>query len=223
MASSSAFSSLIQLKIRLLGISPMVWRRVLVPSGMSLRELHGVVQVAMGWKGFHLFEFGVRAVRYGAFELCAESPDCSLSRFGFHANDRFSYTYDMVAWWEHEVRIEKLADADPGKPCPPCTGGAGTCPPEDCGGVREYLARRDEAQGYDAWKDVGVIADFVTELIDARDAGVSSDDLSMQDICPTLDRMAAHEPYLETQFSRRAVNQAFREGRHRKLMWQQIM
>ena len=29
----------------------MVWRRVLVPSSFTLRELHGVIQVAMGGEG----------------------------------------------------------------------------------------------------------------------------------------------------------------------------
>jgi hypothetical protein len=32
----------------LVGISPMVWRRVVVPMGCTLRELHGVFQIAMG-------------------------------------------------------------------------------------------------------------------------------------------------------------------------------
>ncbi len=52
-----------QLKIRLLGISPMIWRRVLVLSSTTLRELHGILQVAMGWEGIHLFLFDVYAVR----------------------------------------------------------------------------------------------------------------------------------------------------------------
>ena len=38
----SGSDEIIQLKIRLLGISPMIWRRVLVPASISLRELHGV-------------------------------------------------------------------------------------------------------------------------------------------------------------------------------------
>jgi len=42
---------IIQLKVRLLGISPMIWRRVMVPATMTLHELHGVLQVAMGWEG----------------------------------------------------------------------------------------------------------------------------------------------------------------------------
>ncbi len=37
-----------QVKVWLLGISPMVWRRVLVPDTCTLHELHGVIQVAMG-------------------------------------------------------------------------------------------------------------------------------------------------------------------------------
>lgn len=35
----------------------MVWRRLLVPAATSLRELHGIIQVAMGWEGIHLFQF----------------------------------------------------------------------------------------------------------------------------------------------------------------------
>ena len=40
----------------------MIWRRVLVPETMSLHELHGVLQVAMGWEAIHLFQFSVRGV-----------------------------------------------------------------------------------------------------------------------------------------------------------------
>ena len=54
--------AILQIKIRLLDISPMIWRRVLVPESVSLRELHGVVQLAMGWEGIHLFEFVLRGV-----------------------------------------------------------------------------------------------------------------------------------------------------------------
>ena len=43
-----------QFKVWLFGISPMVWRRLLVPDTCTLRELHGVIQVAMGWEGIHL-------------------------------------------------------------------------------------------------------------------------------------------------------------------------
>jgi hypothetical protein len=89
----AAPSEIIQLKVRLLGISPMIWRRILTPSTTALRELHGVLQLAMGWGGIHLFQFDIRAVQYGSFELFADSPDISLSKFGFRTGDRFSYVY----------------------------------------------------------------------------------------------------------------------------------
>jgi hypothetical protein len=41
-------AAILLVKFWLTGISPMVWRRVLVPTSFTLRELHGVIQVAMG-------------------------------------------------------------------------------------------------------------------------------------------------------------------------------
>ena len=68
-----------QVKGWLLGISPMVWRRVLVASTCTLRELHGIIQVAMGWESIHLHQFCLRAARYGSWELSASSPDVTLA------------------------------------------------------------------------------------------------------------------------------------------------
>jgi len=36
-------AEIVQIKVWLLGISPMVWRRVLVASTCTLHELHGVI------------------------------------------------------------------------------------------------------------------------------------------------------------------------------------
>ena len=77
--SATAAEAVLQIKVWLIGISPMVWRRVLVPAAFTLRELHGVIQVAMGWEGIHLFQFCLRAVRYGSSELSASSPDVTLA------------------------------------------------------------------------------------------------------------------------------------------------
>ena len=142
--------AILQLKVRLLGISPMIWRRVLVPESVSLCELHGVVQLAMGWEGIHLFEFAVRGVRYAGPDLSGMSTDVALSDFRFRRNARFRYVYDMFCEWEHEIRVEERLAVAPGKRYPRCVGGAGACPPEDCGGPDAYHARREEATGLDA-------------------------------------------------------------------------
>ena len=130
--------AILQLKVRLLGISPMIWRRVLVPESMSWRELHGVVQLAMGWEGIHLFEFAVRGVRYAGPDLCGASTDAALSHLRSRRNAKFRYVYDMFCEWEHEIRVEERLSADAGKRYPRCIGGAGACPPEDCGGPDAY-------------------------------------------------------------------------------------
>ena len=54
-----------------------------VPATFTLRELHGVIQVAMGWEGTHLFQFHLRAIRYGSWEVSAHSPEVTLESFAF--------------------------------------------------------------------------------------------------------------------------------------------
>ena len=98
---------IMQLKVRLLGISPMIWRRVVVPVSISLHELHGVLQVAMGWESIHLFAFDIYGVQYGSFELSIGSPRAPLTQFGFRKNDKLSCTYDMGDGWVHEIRVER--------------------------------------------------------------------------------------------------------------------
>ena len=129
MARPEESTRIVQLRARLLGISPMIWRRVLVPAFVSLHELHGILQVSMGWEGIHLYYFDIYAAHYGSFELSTESPDTALSRFRFREGGRFAYLYDMGDYWEHEVRVEKFLDRDSKKTYPVCTGGSGACPP----------------------------------------------------------------------------------------------
>ncbi|MYF88672.1 MAG: plasmid pRiA4b ORF-3 family protein, partial [Boseongicola sp. SB0676_bin_33] len=90
-------SAFLQLKVRLLGISPMIWRRVLVPDAMSLHELDGVLQVAMGWEAIHLFQFSVRCVVYAGPCLHGQPVDVPLSYFLFRRNAKFRYVFPVVA------------------------------------------------------------------------------------------------------------------------------
>lgn len=46
-----------QIRVTLQGMEPTVWRRLHVPSDVPLSGLHAVIQVAMGWEDFHLYEF----------------------------------------------------------------------------------------------------------------------------------------------------------------------
>ena len=106
MAAAEGGDAILQVKVWLVGISPMVWRRVLVPTTFTLRELHGVIQVVMGWEGIHLDDFHLRAARYGSWEAAASSPDVTLAALRFRKGARFIYEYDLNIPWRHEVRIE---------------------------------------------------------------------------------------------------------------------
>ena len=106
----------LQLKVRLLELSPMVWRRLLVPAAASMRELHGIIQVAMGWEGIHPFQFHPRAVRYGSPELSMSSPEAILESFRLRTGSRFVYEYDLNLPWRHEIRVERQRPYVPTEP-----------------------------------------------------------------------------------------------------------
>ena len=218
-----ARGEIVRLKVRLLGISPMIWRRVLVRASMTLRELHGVVQIAMGWESIHLFAFEIGAVQYGPFDLHMASANVAISQFDFRQNARFSYRYDMGDNWAHEVRVEGFATADPKQVYPVCTGGSGACPPEECGGPQGYLERRDEAGGYGAWRDMGVMVEWLDDILHRDIADKTVGEVATDDARMAMERMAARGPFLSDKFSRKLVNQAFRDGRHRDLMHQQFI
>jgi len=54
-----------QLKVTLLGSRPPIWRRVLVPSDLTLLKLHDVLQILMGWTDSHLHQFKAAGNFYG--------------------------------------------------------------------------------------------------------------------------------------------------------------
>ena len=52
-----------QLRVVLCGVSPLVWRRLLVVRATGLAELHDVLQTAFDWSGEHLHRFLIQLSR----------------------------------------------------------------------------------------------------------------------------------------------------------------
>jgi hypothetical protein len=135
-----------RLRISLKHTEPEIWRRIEVPAGMTLKELHTVIQSAMGWEDAHLFEFQVGRERVAGPGLgFGDSRSLSAGRvrladLAAHGVKRFIYVYDMGDGWEHAIKIEKLLPADPTKPYPRLIDCALRCPPEDVGGVPGFYA-----------------------------------------------------------------------------------
>jgi Plasmid pRiA4b ORF-3-like protein len=211
----------LQIKVWLVGISPMIWRRVLVPAAFSLRELHGVMQVAMGWEGIHLYQFCLRAARYGSWEVSASSPDVTLAALRFRKGARFVYEYDLNIPWRHEVRIEDRLEPEAEKAYPLCTGGSAACPPEDCGGPESFMAGRDDLLSFDALEDLETMATILQQVVLEDRPEVLDDQDARSELENAVERAKAREEARGRPFSRREVNASFRDGEHHNLMHQQ--
>lgn len=220
-AASPNAGPVLQLKVRLLKVSPMVWRRLLVPLDTTLHELHGILQVALGWEGIHLFQFRLRAVRYGSPELSAFSPAVTLAGFRLRTGSRFTYAYDLNIPWRHGIRVERQLERDARKPYPICLDGHGDCPAEDCGGPAGYLARQHEAVGFGAMGDLDTMTEVLAEVLRTRTTAALDDPDTRWAFEAALERMQERESFLPVPFSRRAVNGRLRRGEHLGLMHQQ--
>jgi len=133
-----------QLKVTLKDVRPPIWRRILVPSDMTLARLHDVIQIAMGWTDSHLHMFVAGHTQYGVPDPDDHLPVWSDRRTRLfevleEPKDRIRYDYDFGDGWEHDVVLEKVLPAEAAAAKPVCTAGKRACPPEDCGGIYGYV------------------------------------------------------------------------------------
>lgn len=214
--------TVLQFRVWLKGLSPMVWRRVLVPATMTLREFHGVLQVVMGWEGIHLYQFVVHAARYGSWELTAESPGIGIDALKLRKGSRFLYEYDLNVPWEHEVRLEDRAAAEPRTHYPRCIGGAGNCPPEDSGGPEAWMRQEDEALGLGLDEDLVTAMEIITDISDSGSFAVLDDADRADEFRELLFRIDRRNALLGRAFKLRKVNKRLRCDEHLTLMNQQM-
>jgi len=96
-----------QLRIVLRGISPLIWRRVLVPSATTLAHLHTILQIVFDWSGEHLHTFHLHGKEYGSNG--ADTRHVRLSTLRLRCGERFWYVYDYGAHWQGRVPIFPVA------------------------------------------------------------------------------------------------------------------
>ncbi len=149
--------SIARLKITLDHVKPVVTRRVEVPLGIKLSDLHLVIQVAMPWWSYHFYEFRAAGRRWGISD-----PDWSFGDDPLDARKAtlretleetgaksLDYLYDFGDGWAHKVKIERIGEPEPGVTYPRLLDAKGRCPPEDVGGpwgYQEYLAAMADSQ-----------------------------------------------------------------------------
>jgi hypothetical protein len=170
----------VQLRVVLVGISPLIWRRLLVSDQTSAAELHTVLQVAFGWSDEHLHRFTIHGVDYGLARpgtagFARDARRVRLADFGLRVGERFVYEYDFFDAWRHDLRVEKILPVDPSRRYPVCVGGARMAPPEDCGGPRAFLALR---QTYSTYAVAARMAELLTPLLQADPDDIVGDHIA---------------------------------------------
>lgn len=132
-----------QLRVTLDEIDPPIWRVIQVAGGGTLYRLHLVIQAAMGWENYHLFEFTIGKVHYGIPDADDWQPIKSAKRVHMvevlnRRKQRFQYQYDFGDAWNHTITVEDYMAPVEGVRYPICLDGQRACPPEDCGGAWAY-------------------------------------------------------------------------------------
>ncbi|MDP2325807.1 MAG: plasmid pRiA4b ORF-3 family protein [Gammaproteobacteria bacterium] len=144
----------VALRIELLDVVPLVWRRVLVSNQWTLASLHRYLQWVMGWTDTHAHEFQVGASVVAPDWWIQETRlDADASRYRderrvsvaavvseLGVRGEFEYRYDMGDGWEHRIVIEPPSSSwvNRDQPLPACIAGENACPPDDVGGPHGY-------------------------------------------------------------------------------------
>jgi len=171
----------VALRIELLDIAPLIWRRVLVSNQWTLASLHNYLQWVMGWMDTHAHEFhvgaGVVAPDWWIHEVSMDSDTSNFRderRVSVAAvaaevgvGGEVEYRYDMGDGWRHRIVIESTtAKFSTGElPLPTCVAGENACPPDDVGGPHGYalflqiIADRDHEQHEDMIGRIGGVFD----------------------------------------------------------------
>ena len=129
---------ILQLRIELCDTNPMVWRRILIPEGFSLRSLQYAICDVMGWKYMHLYCFKTNDRDYGDPEFDSDFGwlDDSKYKVGktLEAHPEIEFVYDFGDDWRHKIIFEDYVLPDFEESYPVCIAGENHGPPEDCGG-----------------------------------------------------------------------------------------
>jgi hypothetical protein len=148
------------LRITLLGSAPAIWRRVEVHSGLTLHDLHFVIQNVFDWENSHLYHFLVppggkltRAAMRDAerYHLLPPDPffgddtksdkradEAMIGRVFTPECKQIVYEYDFGDSWEHLVKLEKRSPGGERDGIPRCLAGENASPRDDMGGIPGY-------------------------------------------------------------------------------------
>jgi hypothetical protein len=149
-------------RIDLIGAHPPIWRWLELWSDLTLDKVHALIQAVFEWENSQLHEFASLSadgtmveqrfeshfqqevskdmdLGLGGASPMGDEEEATLGSLLRKQGDMLFYTYDFGDSWEHKIALEKVLPADPGMPLAKCAGDAKAGPPDDCGGIWNYL------------------------------------------------------------------------------------
>ena len=196
-----------RLRVVINGISPLIWRRLLVPAQTTIAQLHTILQTAFGWSGEHLHRFVIHGTEYGIYQVGGpwfrdDARQVRLGELGLRLGEKFTYTYNYFAAWTCELRVEQITDAQLGRSYPSCVGGRRAGPPEEWEGPWAFV---EQTQPYLVFEAMLRAAEIVGQLLDADE----NTELASVIGAAEREELASLLPLLGLeQFDRRACNKA---------------
>ena len=153
-APADSFDEIATLRIELEDSDPLIWREVDVPTSVTLKTLHAIIQAAMGWLDYHLWEFTIGKRRYGppadededwGTEPVADAGKARLRGVLGPRKTAIGYIYDFGDCWELRLTVSRIRAGDPNLSYPRYVAGERNGPPEDSGGIPGFYAKLDAA------------------------------------------------------------------------------
>jgi Plasmid pRiA4b ORF-3-like protein len=199
-----------QLRVVVQGISPLIWRRLLVCGDMSLAALHNTLQIIFAWSDVYLHCFHLHGKEYGNPRLGGPSFDAdprhiSLADLRLHRGEHFTYIYNFIDHWVCDLRLEAILPRTPRRHYPLCLAGKRASPPEDCGGPWAYMQLVD--QHHVPLAALSVVATTLDRLLKADDQTtirqVIGDRRTLREAVAQLDAYLKFQP---EQFNRGQIN-----------------
>jgi Plasmid pRiA4b ORF-3-like protein len=145
-----SFNEICWVRIELLHTDPLIWRDVEVPTSVTLKVLHDIVQIVMGWFDCHLWEFTIDRRTYGLpmDENWGTAPRVEAIKVRLRdvlkpRKTTIEYLYDMGDNWEHRLTITNIRQGEPDLSYPRYVAGELAAPPEDCGGIPGFYNALD--------------------------------------------------------------------------------
>jgi hypothetical protein len=148
------------LEITLAGSEPKIWRRVEVHSGLTLHDLHYVIQNVFSWDDSHLYHFlappGGKLTRTAMrdarrYHMMPPDPffgddgpkggradEALIGRVFTDECKQIVYEYDFGDGWEHLIKLEKRTTGGDQNHVPVCLAGENASPLDDMGGIGGY-------------------------------------------------------------------------------------